>query len=70
MTEDSPGPIEGMLRDQSSPNIDQEDSDILSDTKIQEKSIKDLLIGSEDLPESVDVLEPRPVRKKRSLGIG
>ena len=70
MTEDTPGPIEELLRDDSATGIEQEGSDILSDTKIPEKSIKDLLIGSEDLPESADVLEPCPVRKKRSLGIG
>jgi hypothetical protein len=70
MTEDTLGPIDGLLRDESTIDLEQEGSDILSDTNIPERSIKDLLIDSEDLPERGDVLAPPPVRKKRSLGIG
>ena len=71
MTEDTPGPIEGLLRDESNADIEKEESDILSKTEIPERSIKEMLEGTGELPgERIDVLSPPHLRKKRSLGIG
>lgn len=71
MTDDAPGPIEGLLRDEPDAEIEKEGSHILSDTEVPERSIKELLEETGDLPGETDnVGAIRPVRKKRSLGIG